>query len=56
LLVGNHYLLSGTKPEISLKYFGGFLFLENKLDTYNFPVMVGDFNAAGFYWRHGICL
>jgi hypothetical protein len=43
-----------TKPEIIANYFR---FLENKLDTHNFcVVMVGDFNTPGFDWKRGLCL
>jgi hypothetical protein len=43
-----------TKPEIIANYFR---FLENKLDTHNFRViMVGDFNTPGFDWKCGLSL
>jgi hypothetical protein len=53
LLIGNHYFPPppDAKPENTANYFR---FLENKLDTHNFRVvMIGDFNAPGFDWKSG---
>jgi hypothetical protein len=52
LLIGNHYFPPDTKPEVITNYFRS---LEDKLDTNNFRVViVGDFNAPGFDWDHGL--
>jgi hypothetical protein len=41
-----------TRAEVIVNYFR---FLEDKLDTHNFRVvMVGDFNTTGFEWNHGL--
>jgi hypothetical protein len=54
LLIGNHYFPPDTKPQIIANYFR---FLENKLDTHNFRVIiVGDFNTPGFDWKFGLTL
>jgi hypothetical protein len=54
LLIGNHYFPLDTKPEIIVNYFG---FLENKLDTYNFlVVIVGDLRTPGFDRKCGLYL
>jgi hypothetical protein len=51
LLIGNHYFLPDTKPEIITNYFS---FLENNLDTQNFRVILtGDFNTR-FDWKRGL--
>jgi hypothetical protein len=54
LLIGNHYFSPDAKPERIVSYFR---FLEDKLDTHNFRVIiVGDFNAPGFDWKRGLSL
>jgi hypothetical protein len=54
LLIGNHYFPPDTKPEIIANYFR---FLENKIDTHNFRVIVvGDFITPGFDWKFGLSL
>jgi hypothetical protein len=54
LLIGNHYLHPDTTPEITANYFR---FLENKLDTHNFRVIVvGDFNIPGLDWKPSLSL
>jgi hypothetical protein len=53
LLIGNHYYFSlDAKTEVLTNYFH---FLEDKLDTINFRVvMMGDFNTPGFDWYRGL--
>jgi hypothetical protein len=49
LLFGNHYFAPDTSPNKILNYFS---FLENKLDTMNYQViLMGDFNTPGFDWK-----
>jgi hypothetical protein len=52
-LTGNHHFPPDTKSEVSVNY-SYLRFLENKLDTHNFRViMAGDFNTHGFDWNRG---
>jgi hypothetical protein len=54
LLIGNHYFPPDIKPEIIGNYFR---FSENKLNTYNFIViMVGDFITPGFDLKRDLSL
>jgi hypothetical protein len=51
MLIGNHYFLSDTKPEVITDYFRH---LENTLDTNNTRIiLLGDFSAPGFNWESG---
>jgi hypothetical protein len=54
LFIGNQYFSPDAKPENIANYFR---FLEHKLDTHNFRVIiVGDFNAPGCYWKRRLSL
>ncbi|PNF43033.1 hypothetical protein B7P43_G08782 [Cryptotermes secundus] len=54
LIIGNHYFSPDTKLEVIANYFRS---LEDRLDTKNFRVViVGDFNAPGFDWNHGLAV
>jgi hypothetical protein len=48
----DYYFPPDTIPDVITNYF---CFLENKLDTHNFLVIiVGDFNSPGFDWKCGL--
>jgi hypothetical protein len=47
LLIGNHYFPPDTSVDTIKQYFCS-------LDTYNFQVLVGDFNVPGFDWKLGL--
>jgi hypothetical protein len=52
LLISNHCIPLGTKPEVITNYFRS---LEDRLDTKNSRVlMLGDFNTPGFDWNRGL--
>jgi hypothetical protein len=52
LLIGNHYFPPDASPNTVLNHFS---FLENKLDTKNYRViLMGDFNTPGFDWECGL--